>query len=144
MEFVLVRYFHFLGILVLFAAIALEHMLVKREMTTQEIRRTAAVDLMVGISAGVVLLTGLSLWFLVGKPAEFYSSNPVFHTKVTLFVVAALLSIYPTVFLLRNRRTSAPSTAVPRGVVMVIRVELLLLAAIPLLAALMAQGYGLR
>lgn len=64
------------------------------------------------------------------KPAEFYTGNPVFHAKLTLFVVVGLLSIYPTVFLLRQRKNADETIAVPAGVIRVLRAELLLLAII--------------
>jgi putative membrane protein len=142
MDFVIIRYLHFIGILVLSSALVLEHMLLRREATVADIKKLAVIDLIYGVSAGLVLLTGLAMWFWVGKPAEFYSANPLFHSKLLLFVFIALMSIYPTLFFIRSRR-SGGSVAVPRIIVATVRIELLLLAAIPLLAVLMAQGYGL-
>ncbi|HET9679686.1 MAG TPA: DUF2214 family protein [Gammaproteobacteria bacterium] len=143
MEYTVIRYFHFLGIFVLFAMLTLEHVQLKREMTIAEVKKIAFFDAIYGVSATVVLLTGLSLWFLVGKPAEFYSSNPVFHAKVALFLTVAAISIYPTLFFIKNRRSSAPIIKVPKAIIMCIRIELLLLLVIPLLAVIMAQGIGL-
>ncbi|MEZ5526744.1 MAG: DUF2214 family protein [Gammaproteobacteria bacterium] len=53
----------------------------------------------------------------MGKPAAFYNGNPVFHAKLTLFVLIALLSIYPTVFLLRQRKGVQETIEVPAGVI---------------------------
>jgi putative membrane protein len=143
MEYVLVKYLHLLGVFVLFSTLVIEHVLVKPEMSNADLKKILAIDLIYGLSVLVVLTAGLSLWFLVGKPSGFYSSNPVFHIKVGLFLLIGLLSIYPTAFFLKNRKSSASVIAVPKAVVMFIRVELLFLVLIPLLAVLMAQGYGL-
>ena len=39
-------------------------------------------------------------------PVEYYSSNWLFHLKVTIFIVMALLWIHPTRFFSKNRRAS--------------------------------------
>ena len=83
------------------------------------------------------------LWFTGAKPSDFYTNNPVFHAKLSLFVVVGLLSIYPTVFFMRNRKNEAETLAVPVGVIRVLRMELVLLVFIPVLAFLMARGVGL-
>lgn len=111
-------------------------------MTRMEIRRLSTVDVVFGFSAVVVLVTGLLLWFVYGKPAEFYTRNPVFHTKVLLFVIIGLLSIYPTLFFLKNRKgENEEIVPIPKSLAMIIRFELLLVMLIPLLAVFMAQGF---
>ena len=143
MDYVLIKYLHLIGIIALGAGLFTQHLLLKRELDAAELKRISVVDLVYGISAGLVLLTGLLLWFAVGKPASFYTPNPIFHVKLTLFVVIAALSVYPTAFILRNRRDGQERVAVPRSLVMVVRLELLLYFVIPLLAVMMAQGKGL-
>ncbi|NAW65903.1 DUF2214 family protein [Photobacterium halotolerans] len=140
---IVIRYFHFIGIFALFSVLVVEHMLIKRRLTAEEMHRLARLDALYGISAVVVLLAGLVMWFLVGKPAAFYTANPVFHAKVTLFLIVAALSVFPTVFFYRHRRTTRETIPVPPVIVILIRLELLLLLAIPLLAVLMAKGIGL-
>ncbi|GAB6260307.1 DUF2214 family protein [Photobacterium sp. CCB-ST2H9] len=140
---IVIRYCHFLGIFVLFAVLVAEHLLIKRRMTAEEMHRLARLDALYGVSAVVVLLAGLGLWFLVGKPASFYSANPVFHAKLTLFVIVAGLSVFPTVFFLKHRRTTRESVPVPPIILIAIRLEILLLLVIPFLAVLMARGVGL-
>ncbi|MGB7997023.1 MAG: DUF2214 family protein [Photobacterium halotolerans] len=140
---IVIRYFHFIGIFALFSVLVVEHMLIKRRLTAEEMHRLARLDAVYGISAVVVLLAGLALWFLVGKPADFYTANPVFHAKVTLFLIVAALSVFPTVFFYRHRRTTRETIPVPPVIVILIRLELLLLLVIPLLAVLMARGVGL-
>jgi putative membrane protein len=142
---ILVRYAHFIAILILAGMLISEHLLLKAEMTAAEIRRIALVDMVYGISAGVVLAAGLALWLGgIGKPTAFYSANPVFHAKLGLFVLIALISFYPTAFFLKQRARATAAVAVPRSIVMVVRLELLFLLVLPLLATLMARGYGLH
>ena len=128
-------------LLILLMAITVQHLLLKGKVEAKLMKKLSILDATIGVCALVVLLSGLSLWLWVGKPAGFYSHNWVFHTKVTLFVLAALLSLVPTVFILKNRRTQS-DVIVPKSIVMVIRLELLLLCTIPLLAVLMANGVG--
>ncbi len=143
MGYVIVKYIHLLGVLVLFATLAMEHLLIRDRLSPMEMQRLARIDRIYGLSAVVVLTAGLLLWFAVGKPAGFYTANPVFHAKLGLFIVIGLLSIYPTRFVLRHR-TATEETAVPVRIRQVMRAQLLLLLLMPLLAVLMAQGYGLR
>ena len=80
----------------------------------------------------------------IGKPAAFYSSNPVFHTKLTLFLIIGIVSIYPSVFLGKNRKgEQSEEVVIPSALVWSVRVELLLLLLLPLLATLMAKGIGI-
>lgn len=144
MTFVLIRYVHFLGIILLASTLFTEHIMLKKVMIPAEMKKLAVVDLIYGISAILVLASGLTLWFAVGKPATFYNSNPIFHTKITLFLVVGVMSIYPTMFILKSRKSKAETIAVPKKIIMMLRIEILLLLIIPLLAVLMAQGYGMK
>jgi len=143
MIYVFLKYMHFAGILIVFSCLVMEHMLQKMEMVPGELGKLSVVSLVCGISSVAVLVTGLLLWFMVGKPAEFYTSNPVFHAKVTLFILVGLLSIYQTIYYFKYRKSAASVLSVPKTRIMMVRVELSLLLVIPLLAVAMAQGYGL-
>src|SRR5690606_32229078 len=95
-----------------------------------------------GLGAMITLSFGLLLWLVVGKPAAFYSSNPIFIAKVGLFVVVGLMSIYPTVFFMKNRNNTAAIITLPKTLLITKRLELLFLTVLPLLAVLMARGIG--
>ena len=139
----LVRYVHFMGILVFASLLVAEHVLLKSQLAKNDMRRLAIIDMAYGISALVVLAAGSALWFWVGKPSGFYTANPVFHAKLTAFVLMGLFSITPTRFILRNRKTSEDFIQVPKHIIHLVRAELALLILIPLLAVFMARGYGL-
>ncbi len=140
----LVRYAHFLAILILTGVLFAEHLLLRDEMSASEIRRLARIDRFCGLAACGVLAAGLTLWMSGPKPAAFYTANPVLHLKVGLFVLASLISIHPTVFFIRQSRREAPVVRVPRSVRLALRLELAIVLLLPLLAVLMAQGVGLR
>lgn len=143
MHEVLVRYMHFLGIILFTAVLVTEHVLLSVDKSANKFKRLAVVDAVFGMSAMVILAAGLLLWFVVGKPSEFYSHNWVFHTKLTLFVLVGLLSIHPTIFFIRNRNKSIEHVIVPKSIEVVIRIELTLLLLVPLCAVFMARGFGL-
>ncbi len=145
----LVAYLHFLSIFALFALLSVEHVLFKTPLDLRRARSLVITDLAYGICAGLVLVTGIArvLWY--GKGWQYYLHNGVFHAKVGLFILVALLSILPT-FVFLNWRHALKAGQVPepsaRQVALVtwsIRLELLLLLVMPLLAALMARGYGI-
>lgn len=138
-----VRYLHFIGIFGLFSTLVVEHLLVKKSMAPDEIRRLAKIDSIYGLCAIITFVAGLALWLWVGKPSVAYNKNWILHLKVSLFVIVGLLSIYPTVFFLKNRNTNASTIEVPAGIIHTIRLELAFLVIIPFLAVLMAAGYGL-
>ncbi|WP_299076964.1 DUF2214 family protein [uncultured Paraglaciecola sp.] len=140
---ILVRYIHFVGIIVLAGTLVAEHMLLTGQVSLAQMKKIARIDMVYGVSAFVVLIAGLTLWLAVGKPAEFYTSNPVFHTKLTLFVIMALLSIYPSLYIFKASRGKESLMTIPPKVINAIRVELTCLVLIPVLAVFMAKGYGL-
>lgn len=141
MEEIIARYIHFIGIIVLASTLVAEHVLLKGELDTAQLRRVSIIDAAYGIAALVVLSSGLTLWLWLGKPAGFYTDNPVFLAKLGSFILMGLVSIRPTVFLLRSR--GGARVTVPKPVINHIRIELSLLVLIPLLAVLMAKGVGL-
>lgn len=116
MNDILIRYLHFVSLILLMAAVLGQHLLLKREMTRGAISTVQRLDIVYAVTVVVVLVTGFAQWLWVGKPADFYSSNPIFHTKITLFLIVGIVSIYPSVFLGKNRKGDAAEiVAVPPG-----------------------------
>jgi len=143
MLYTLIRTLHFVAIFVLAGALVIENMALKPTINGEDARNLAKVDAVYGIAAVLTLLFGLTLWLWVGKPSEFYSLNPIFQFKLGLFFLMALLSIYPTMFFLRNRNSTADAIEVPPAIGILTKLELVLLFIIPLLAFLMTRGIGL-
>jgi putative membrane protein len=141
---IFLRYIHFISIFTIVGALSSEHLLLRKELTRGEIGRLARIDAVYGVAALTLLAAGLTLWLgSFGKPAIYYTKNWVFHTKITLFLVVGLLSIYPTIFFIKNRKGNpGEMVSIPKTVFWMLRFELLLLFIIPLLAGLMAHGVG--
>lgn len=139
--FILTRYGHFLGILAIASALVSEHLLIKERMSRKELRRLFIVDGIYGFGAILALTCGLILWLGIGKPAEYYTSNGLFHVKLTLFVIMGLLSIAPTLFFRRESKGQPDEMVdVPKRLVMFLRMELLIVFIMPLLGSLIAWG----
>ncbi|MBE7376126.1 DUF2214 family protein [Pseudomonas lopnurensis] len=148
MAYAIAAYLHFMAIFLLFALLLLEHQLFRQPLTLERARSLFRTDIAFGIAAALVLATGIARAMLYGKGLDYYLRNSLFHAKVGLFVVLAILSIYPTLTFLRWRpalnSNQAPqiSCGTARWVTLAIRLELVLLLLIPLLAVLMARGFG--
>lgn len=144
---ILLPYLHYISIMVIMGALMTEHLLLKPEMDASRIKSLATIDLIYGISALLVLGTGLLRWFVYGKGFDFYMSNPIFHIKLTLFIIMGILSIWPSIaFLrwnraLRNGEEPVIDARSVKRIHLFLRIELTILVAIPLLAVLMARGY---
>lgn len=137
----LTRALHFMAQMVLYGTLLSAHLMTRKELPRRTVRTIAILDLAFALAAGLVLATGLVLWFGVGKPAAFYTENGLFHIKLTLFVVAAGLSIRPTMFWIGQRRGDPDETVAVPGMIKGLQgMQLLLLLAIPLLAVVVARG----
>lgn len=144
MSLVLLRYLHFISIFAVVGCLVAEYLLLEKKMTGTQIKRVFKIDGIYGFFALVIVAAGLTLWFGVGKPPEYYTENPLFHSKVGLYIIVGLLSLYPTRFFWKYRKTDESDIVeIPGTLKKVIGIELILLFIIPLLAALMAQGIGI-
>ena len=129
-------------------ALITEHIIINPGMRKPELGNLAIVDGIYGFSALLVLATGLLRWFVIDpKGAEFFTMNHLFHVKVTLFILIAILSIFPTIKFMKWRKLAKsdpnfePSVRDIKKQLMIIRIELLLLVIIPLLAVMIANPH---
>ena len=141
---IILRYIHFICIFTIVGTLASEHLLLKKEMSRKDITRLARIDAVYGIAALTLIIAGLTLWLgSYGKPSVYYTRNWIFHLKLTLFLFIGIMSIYPTVFFIKQRKGNpAEVISVPHRIFLLLKLELLLLVIIPLLAGLMARGRG--
>jgi len=139
---------HHLLIFALAAVLAFEIGAVRRGMTGADVRRVGRVDAWYGILAGLILIVGFSRAVFAAKGWAYYSHNHFFWAKIGAFAIVGLLSIQPTMALIRWRRASggdtgfAPADAAVRGVRRFLWLEVFFFALIPVFAAAMARGYG--
>jgi putative membrane protein len=141
---ILLRYLHFVCIFTIVGSLVSEHLLLKHQLTRKEIGRIATIDAIYGMAAVSLIIVGVTLWLGgFGKPSVYYTKNWVFHAKLTCFLLVGLLSIYPTVFFIKQRKGNPEEVVlIPKTVFWMLRLELMLLFIIPLLAGLMAHGIG--
>lgn len=143
MPIVLFNYGHFLGLALFAAALAVELALFARRVDGRTARRLALADLVYGLAAALIVATGLLKVFAGDKPASYYGHNPLFHVKLTLLLAVFLMSIFPTMQFIRYRRAADTDVVeYPALVGRLLRIELAVTALIPLLAVLMARGFG--
>jgi putative membrane protein len=141
----LIRYAHFLGLMLLFATLVASHLLTARTISGRQARRLALLDRIAGLAVVLVLASGvlMVLGSGFGKGAAYYLHNGVFHAKATLFALVLALAVKPLLFFRRHARTEdAASIAVPGAIIMLQRIQLLILLVLPLLGLLMARGVG--
>lgn len=142
----LLAYAHFISIFFLASMLVGELLVWRRTLPADFFVRLQWIDRLYGISAGVVIVTGLLRLWLGPKGAAFYVHNPVFMTKIGLFVIVALLSIAPTVAIVKLASRRGPDGSVAIDIAQFGRIRALLWAQvgifvfIPLCATFMSRG----
>jgi putative membrane protein len=140
---------HHLLILSLAGLMMAGFVLVRPGVSGAALKTLGGIDASYGATAVLILGVGFCRVFLGGKGSAFYLENPVFWAKLATFGVVGLLSIAPTIAILKWRKQSkadpafAPSDVDVAKVRKVMLAELVVFALIPIFAAAMARGYGL-
>ena len=146
----LMAFLHHLLAFALTACLVYEFIAYRRNMRIAEIQRIQRVDLIYGISAGLLLVIGLLRVFFFEKGVNFYINNPFFWVKMMAFILVALLSIDPTIRYIRwnqtLRRNEVPEISEPeyRRTRMLLSLEVIGIAVILLAASMMARGVGMN
>jgi len=144
-----VAYIHYLGFMLSFGALVLERRLIRQDLSVKDATLLVGTDLVYGMAALAVLVTGILRVKYFGQGADFYLQNPVFITKVGLYLTLGGLSLYPTftiirwVFPLREGKAPEVSETTVGRIKTALNLELAGMVVLPLLAALMARGIGL-
>ena len=145
----LLAYLHYISIFTLIVFLTAEAVVLRPDMTPEIRRRLARYDAVFGMAALAVLVTGVLRVLYGAKGAAFYLHNPVFHVKIGLYILVGLLSIMPTVAILRWKKqgkTLPDFVPTPSEIAKTRRwvmVESHLIIFIPLAAVLMARGIGM-
>ena len=92
----LFAFLHHLAAFALVAALAVEFVLLRGQLTAARARQVLSADRIYGISAGLVLIIGFARVFYFEKGAHYYFHSIPFIAKLSLFILVGLLSIYPT------------------------------------------------
>jgi len=141
-------FLHHLAAFTVDAALAVEVSLFKPPLTVTQARRLQRTDTIFGVAAAVVLIVGLLRVTYFEKGPHYYWHDAFFIMKFAAFLVAALISVYPTItFLSWNRalKANSPPQIPPErtgSVRMCLMLELAALVLILFGAAFMARGFG--
>ena len=144
----LFAFLHHVAAFTLVAAIAVEFVLGRGELTAANARRLVATDAVLGASAGLLLVVGLLRVFVFEKGGGYYLHSAPFLIKFALFLGLGALSVVPTREFqswrkaLRDGRPPEPDAARLARVRSILHWELGGIVVILLCAALMARGIG--
>ena len=141
---IIVAWMHYVSIMLMVASLLGEHLLLKPELTMAKQGRSS------GSISSMALRRRRAghrvLRMFLEKGAAYYNHHIAFHILVGIFVIAALLSIYPTVVFLRWRADTKAgqgqqlAAAQFRKIQMIVRAEMTLLLLAPFFATWMAHG----
>jgi putative membrane protein len=140
---------HHLLIFAIASVLVFEIAVIRGAMSAIDIRRVGRVDLWYGILAALILAVGFARAVYAAKGWAYYSVNMFFWAKIGTFALIGLLSVVPTMAILRWRRTLAgdpaftPAPASVSNVRRFLWAEAVLFALLPAFAAAMARGYGM-
>lgn len=142
----LFAFVHHLAAFTLVAALVLEWATFRIDMTVAEARRIQLADMVYGISAGVILIVGALRVLYFEKGWQYYLADHAFLTKMLLFLIVGLVSIYPTIRFLKWGKLKPEQGMLhvddkeARVVARCLKVELVCIVGILLLAPIMARG----
>ena len=144
----LMGFLHHPAAFTLVGALAVEVVLLRPPLSPTQAQRVLRTDMIFGASATLLLAVGLLRVTYFEKGPAYYWHDAFFLLKFGAFMLAALISIYPTVtFLSWNRGLKAGEAPQidagrTRRVRMCLMLELTAVLIILLCAALMARGFG--
>lgn len=134
---------HHLLIFAIFGIICAEFWAIRPGMSSTTVARVASLDLWYGVLAVAVLVVGFSRAIFAAKGWAYYSHNAFFWAKLGTFAVIGLLSLPPTLALIRWRKSGrAPGDSEIQSARRYLHWELALFVFLPIFAAAMARGYG--
>ena len=144
-----VAYVHYLSFMVCFGALVLERRLIRADPSREDATLMVITDVVYGIAALALLLSGIARVLHFGQGSAFYTENPLFWVKVGTYLAVGALSLYPTITYilwaipLRKGELPQVSEALASRLRWILNIELVGFATIPFLATLMARGVGL-
>jgi len=143
-------FLHHIFAFTLVACLIYEFIAFRKGMSIEEARRIQRVDLVFGISAGLLLVVGLLRVFFFEKGVNFYLNSPFFWVKITTFVIVGLLSIDPTIRYLRWNKSLSENRSpdITEGEYkrtrLILWLEVIGIVIILLAAPMMARGVGMN
>lgn len=145
----IMAFLHHVFAFTLVACLIYEFIAFRKGMSIEEARRIQRVDLVFGISAGLLLVVGLLRVFFFEKGVNFYINSPFFWVKLAAFVIVGLLSIDPTIRYIRwtkslsQNREPEISESEYKRTRLILWLEVIGIVVILLAAPMMARGVGM-
>ncbi len=142
-------FLHFVAAFGVAVTLTYELITFQRNLTLQDAKRIQRADSLYGLSAITVLIVGFLRVFYFEKGSAFYFASPMFHLKLTAFVIVGLLSIYPTIRFIKWRafiKEGNPPEMTDREfkrISWMLKAEVMGLLIVILSASFMAKGIGL-
>ncbi len=146
----LVAYLHYLSFMICFASLVLERKLLKADPNRFEAISMLVTDVFYGVAGLTLLITGILRVLYFGQGSYFYTQNPIFWWKVGTFIFVGLLSLYPTItyifwaFPLSKGELPKLSLQKTSRLGIIINIEIIGFALIPVFATFMSRGIGLN
>ena len=144
-----VAYIHYLSFMLCFGALVFERIRLKSSPNREEAISMVIADIIYGIAGIALLISGIYRVLKFGQGSDFYTHNPIFWIKISIFALVGSLSLYPTITyvlwaipLSKGNLPKVTENLVSR-LRLIINIELVGFASIPFLATLMARGVGL-
>jgi putative membrane protein len=141
-------FLHHFAAFALVAALAIEFVLIRGELTLERARGLLRVDAVYGAAAGALLVIGFLRVIYFEKGSAYYFHSTPFVAKLALFAAVGMASTYPTLEFMSWRKAVArgelPEFSPRRASMLrkIIHGELAGIVLILLLAALTAKGVG--
>jgi putative membrane protein len=123
-------FLHHAAAFLLVAVAMVELVLMRGDLTLGSARSLVRMDAVYGIAAAVILIVGFLRVFYTEKGSAYYFHSGTFLAKFALFVIVALLSIYPTMQFMGWRKVLAAQrvptldAATRRRIRLILHVEL--------------------
>lgn len=138
---------HHLLMFLLAAAIVGEFVLMRKGLSDRDLKVLSHIDRMYGLVAMAIIAIGVCRVIFGLKGWEYYVANHAFWAKMAAFAAVGLISVKPTIRILKWRRASKDGGyAVPDSEIAAMRrflaAEIAVFALIPIFAAMMARGVG--
>jgi putative membrane protein len=139
---------HHIAAFAVTATLVYEFVAFRKNLTVHEALRILHIDTAYGISAGILIIVGLLRVHFFEKGSAFYVNNTMYWIKMGLFLLAGLISIYPTIRFLKWRpalkENKAPEISDDefKKIRLFVHLELACILLILFVAPLMARGIG--
>ena len=143
-----VAYIHYLSFMFCFGALVFERISIKSSPNREEAISMVVADIIYGLAGVALLISGIYRVIKFGQGSDFYTQNPIFWTKISIFALVGSLSLYPTItyvlWAIPLSKGNIPEVTVNlvRRLRIIINIELFGFSLIPFFATLMARGIG--